>query len=92
MMKFLGRGKGSAADVSLQSFDHSAFSVTGTAKPIRLLYLDEKGKFRMDPEAVAALQLVKEPIGVISVCGRARQGKSFILNQVILFLFLVYFF
>jgi hypothetical protein len=36
----------------------------------------------MDPEAVATLQLVKEPIGVVSVCGRARQGKSFILNQV----------
>lgn len=37
----------------------------------------------MDPEAVATLQLVKDPIGVVSVCGRARQGKSFILNQVI---------
>lgn len=37
----------------------------------------------MDPEAVAALQLVKEPIGVVSVCGRARQGKSFILNQLL---------
>ena len=36
----------------------------------------------MDPEAVAVLQLVKEPVGVVSVCGRARQGKSFILNQV----------
>lgn len=37
----------------------------------------------MDPEAVAALQLVKGPIGVVSVCGRARQGKSFILNQLL---------
>jgi hypothetical protein len=36
----------------------------------------------MDPEAVAALQMVKGPMGVVSVCGRARQGKSFILNQV----------
>lgn len=36
----------------------------------------------MDPEAVALLQLVKQPVGVVSVCGRARQGKSFILNQV----------
>jgi len=36
----------------------------------------------MDPEAVATLQLVKEPVGVVSVCGRARQGKSFVLNQV----------
>ncbi|KHG17201.1 Guanylate-binding 7 [Gossypium arboreum] len=90
MMKYFGRGKESAADVSPQSFGHSASPssasasaspVTGPARPIRLVYCDEKGKFRMDPEAVAALQLVKEPIGVVSVCGRARQGKSFILNQ-----------
>ncbi|KAK9092728.1 hypothetical protein Syun_027639 [Stephania yunnanensis] len=37
----------------------------------------------MDPEAVATLQLVKGPIGVVSVCGRARQGKSFVLNQLL---------
>lgn len=37
----------------------------------------------MDPAAVSALQLVKGPIGVVSVCGRARQGKSFILNQLL---------
>ncbi|KAL4308570.1 hypothetical protein GQ457_01G041950 [Hibiscus cannabinus] len=89
MMKFFGRGKDSAVDVSPQSFGHSASSsapapsVNGPARPVRLLYCDEKGKFRMDPEAVAALQLVKEPIGVVSVCGRARQGKSFILNQLL---------
>lgn len=53
-----------------------------SAKPLRLVYCDERGKFRMDPEAVAALQLVKGPVGAVSVCGRARQGKSFILNQV----------
>ena len=52
------------------------------ARPIRFVYCDDKGKFRIDPEALATLQLVKEPIGVVSVCGRARQGKSFILNQV----------
>lgn len=54
----------------------------GPARPIRLVYCDEKGRFQLDPEAVAVLQLVKEPVGVVSVCGRARQGKSFILNQV----------
>ncbi|OAE23142.1 hypothetical protein AXG93_1953s1000 [Marchantia polymorpha subsp. ruderalis] len=37
----------------------------------------------MDAEAVAALQLVKGPLGVVSICGRARQGKSFILNQLL---------
>lgn len=56
----------------------------GPARPIRLVYTDEKGKFHLDPEAVALLQLVKQPIGVVSVCGRARQGKSYILNQVLL--------
>ncbi|XP_010494772.1 PREDICTED: guanylate-binding protein 3 [Camelina sativa] len=61
----------------------SSSAVTGPPRPIRLVYCDDKGKFRMDPEAVATLQLVKEPIGVVSVCGRARQGKSFILNQLL---------
>ncbi|KAL3522365.1 hypothetical protein ACH5RR_015199 [Cinchona calisaya] len=56
----------------------------GPARPIRFVYYDEKQKeFQMDPEAVAVLQLVKEPVGVVSVCGRARQGKSFILNQLL---------
>lgn len=93
MMKFF-KGKENSIDVSSTqspspSFTPSASSLsstgTGPARPIRLVYCDEKGKFRMDPEAVATLQLVKEPIGVVSVCGRARQGKSFILNQVSLF-------
>ncbi|GMH05476.1 hypothetical protein Nepgr_007316 [Nepenthes gracilis] len=60
-----------------------AAPVTGPARPIRFIYSDDKGKFRMDPEALAILHLVKEPIGVVSVCGRARQGKSFILNQLL---------
>uniref|UniRef100_A0ACD5TDS6 Uncharacterized protein n=1 Tax=Avena sativa TaxID=4498 RepID=A0ACD5TDS6_AVESA len=55
----------------------------GLGRPLRLVYCDEKGKFVMDPEAVSALQLVKGPVGVVSVCGRARQGKSFVLNQLL---------
>ncbi|KAH7568864.1 hypothetical protein ACOSP7_011940 [Xanthoceras sorbifolium] len=91
MFKFFGKGSGSPSDNSVQP-DYSpspsrspsvSAPITGPARPIRLVYCDEKGKFRMDPEAVAALQLVKEPIGVVSVCGRARQGKSFILNQLL---------
>ncbi|CAN6476706.1 unnamed protein product [Victoria cruziana] len=61
----------------------SASMAAGPARPLRLVYCDTQGKFLMDPEAVAALQLVKGPIGVVSVCGRARQGKSFILNQLL---------
>ncbi|KAJ7525877.1 hypothetical protein O6H91_17G071400 [Diphasiastrum complanatum] len=52
-------------------------------KAMRLVYYDEKGKFKMDAEAVAALQLAKEPLGVVAVCGRSRQGKSYILNQLL---------
>ncbi|XP_026392120.1 guanylate-binding protein 7-like [Papaver somniferum] len=55
----------------------------GAARPVRLVCCDEKGKFQIDPQAVTTLQLVKGPIGVVSVCGRARQGKSFILNQLL---------
>ncbi|KAJ6396832.1 hypothetical protein OIU77_021790 [Salix suchowensis] len=85
------RGRDTTAESSPQSsYSPSSSSslslsppVTGPARPIRLVYYDEKGKFRMDSEAVAALQLVKEPIGVVSVCGRSRQGKSFILNQLL---------
>ncbi|XP_057749590.1 uncharacterized protein LOC130968376 [Arachis stenosperma] len=88
MMQRLFRGRDTPADdspppYSVASSSPSASPVTGPARPIRLVYCDEKGKFRMDPEAVATLQLVKEPIGVVSVCGRARQGKSFILNQLL---------
>ncbi|XP_010245575.1 PREDICTED: guanylate-binding protein 1-like [Nelumbo nucifera] len=91
MQKLWGRGSSSASkdniDTSPQSLPHSPSSstvvATGPARPVRLVYCDEKGKFRMDPEAVATLQLVKGPIGVVSVCGRARQGKSFILNQLL---------
>ncbi|KAI4306435.1 hypothetical protein L6164_029712 [Bauhinia variegata] len=85
MMKFFNRGRENSTDASPTSLatTSSASPLTGPARPIRLVYCDEKGMFRMDPEAIATLQLVKEPIGVVSVCGRARQGKSFILNQLL---------
>ncbi|KAM1652309.1 hypothetical protein ACFXTN_004780 [Malus domestica] len=84
MMKFF-RGKDDSSPPSpSQSFSPSpSRSVTGPPRPIRLVYCDENGKFRMDQEAVSMLQLVKEPIGIVAVCGRARQGKSFILNQLL---------
>ncbi|XP_014518870.1 guanylate-binding protein 1 isoform X1 [Vigna radiata var. radiata] len=82
MMNFFSRRRDNAADYS-PLVTPSSSPVTGPARPIRLVYCDENGRFRMDPEAVATLQLVKEPIGVVSVCGRARQGKSFILNQLL---------
>lgn len=92
MMQMLGfRGNSGAKDTETSpgppngSANPSSAS-HGAARPLRLVYCDEKGKFVMDPEAVAVLQLVKGPVGVVAVCGRARQGKSFILNQVFFFL------
>lgn len=84
MLQMLGlRGSPSAGDAGGDApVRNGGEGGGGPGRPLRLVYCDERGRFRMDPEAVAALQLVKGPVGVVSVCGRARQGKSFILNQV----------
>ena len=37
----------------------------------------------MGRDAVRVLRSARDPIGVVAVCGRARQGKSFILNQLL---------
>ena len=37
----------------------------------------------MGQAALQVLQAVKGPVGVVAVSGRARQGKSFILNQLL---------
>ncbi|CAN6336811.1 unnamed protein product [Urochloa humidicola] len=77
-----GGGSPSAGDAT-PARNGDGGAAAGPARPLRLVYCDEKGKFVMDPEAVAALQVVKGPIGVVAVCGRARQGKSFVLNQLL---------
>ncbi len=37
----------------------------------------------MGEEAIRTLQRHPGPVGVVAVCGRARQGKSYILNQLL---------
>jgi hypothetical protein len=52
------------------------------ARPLHLLMYDEATqKFELGKEALACLREIRGPVGVLAVCGRARQGKSFILNQ-----------
>ena len=46
-----------------------------------LSYDDAAKKFTLCEDALACLRGVRGPVGVLAVCGRARQGKSFILNQ-----------
>ncbi|KAJ6865923.1 guanylate-binding protein 3-like isoform X1 [Populus alba x Populus x berolinensis] len=56
---------------------------SNAGRPIKFIYYDESGKFKVHPDAVDALMQIKGPIGVVSVCGRAKQGKSFLLNQLL---------
>ncbi|XP_011043626.1 PREDICTED: guanylate-binding protein 3-like isoform X2 [Populus euphratica] len=56
---------------------------SNAGRPIKFIYYDESGNFKVHPDAVDALMQIKGPIGVVSVCGRARQGKSFLLNQLL---------
>ncbi|GLU06353.1 hypothetical protein SLE2022_233950 [Rubroshorea leprosula] len=53
------------------------------ARPMRFVYRDENGMFKMNPEATDVLRRVKGPIAVVSVCGPACQGKSFLLNHLL---------
>eukprot|EP00983_Pelagomonas_calceolata_P087358 1156940-Pelagomonas_calceolata.AAC.6 len=53
-------------------------------KPLPLVsYNVHANKFEVGQEALEVLRSVKSPLGVVAVCGRARQGKSYILNQLV---------
>jgi len=55
-----------------------------SGQPLELVHYDvATKKFEVGEDALSVLRSVKAPMGVISVCGRARQGKSFILNQLL---------
>lgn len=54
------------------------------AAPLEFILFDEEtGKLKVGDAAKAALRKIRGPLGVMSVCGRARTGKSFILNQLL---------
>lgn len=53
-------------------------------KPLLLIGFDEKAnKWTVGQEAIAAIAGVRGPLAALAVCGRARQGKSFLLNQLL---------
>ena len=69
-------GRGSSARSSAQPGTHGV--------PLELVRYDtETGKFHVGEQALKTLRAARDPIGVVAVCGRARQGKSFILNQLL---------
>ena len=63
-----------------QKPQHAA--VQGSALEL-INYNTQTGEFHVGQEALKVLQGTPGPVGVVSVCGRARQGKSYILNQLL---------
>ncbi|CAH2039001.1 unnamed protein product [Thlaspi arvense] len=55
----------------------------GSGRAVQLVYVDENGKLKTDLEAIGALQKLKGPVAVVSLFGRALNGKSFIWNQLV---------
>lgn len=59
-------------------------SGTQPGAPLELIrYNTSTSKFELGDEALQSLRRIRGPVGVIAVSGRARQGKSFILNQLL---------
>lgn len=56
----------------------------GAPAPLQLIAYDsDTGLVECGQEALACLRSIKTPVGVIAVTGRARTGKSYILNQLL---------
>lgn len=57
---------------------------SGSGRPLHLIYQDPVSKkLELGKEAVSLLRSLKKPLAVIAMCGRARTGKSYILNQLL---------
>ncbi|WIA08464.1 hypothetical protein OEZ85_007901 [Tetradesmus obliquus] len=53
-------------------------------KPLVLIGFNEAtSSWEVGQEAMRVLQTIPGPLCTVSVCGRARQGKSFLLNQIL---------
>ncbi|BDA47092.1 Guanylate-binding protein 1 [Coccomyxa sp. Obi] len=67
-----------------KAVEPSTSTVAKPGAPLELVrYSTDTGKFEVPDEALEVLRNINGPVGVVSVCGRARQGKSFILNQLL---------
>ena len=49
-------------------------------KPLPLVSTGPDGRFVLGTDALAVLRSISGPVAVAAVCGRARQGKSYVLN------------
>ena len=60
-------------------------STNDKGRPISMVTYDIKsGKFIVNPEAESIIRNLPSPLGVISVAGMYRTGKSYLLNRVLL--------
>ena len=50
---------------------------------MQLVSIDEEGKLAVNPLAINLLKSVKQQVGVISVVGPYRTGKSYLLNRLL---------
>lgn len=53
------------------------------AWPMRFVYRDDNGMFKMNPEAADSLRRIKGPVAVVSLWGPDSKGKNFVLNQLL---------
>jgi hypothetical protein len=60
----------------------SASAAPPQGRPLRLVSTGSDGRFVVGQEALDVLSAVKGPVAVAAVCGRSRQGKSYVLNQI----------
>jgi hypothetical protein len=89
-----GAGASKLAPSSLRELSAPA-AVTATAattatapstapRALQLVRLNPRtGQMEVGSEALAALRACKGPVGVVAVAGRARSGKSFVLNAIL---------
>lgn len=83
------RRNGTAGQTQAQNTRHAAAPTSPQPAPSEtrslelVRYNTETGKFEVGEEALQVLQQTRQPVGVVAVAGRARQGKSYILNQLL---------
>lgn len=56
----------------------------GAPAALQLISYDsDTGLVEVGADALACLRSIRTPVAVVAVCGRARTGKSYILNQLL---------
>jgi hypothetical protein len=65
------------------SYEPSVYADGAPAALQLISYDSDTGLVECGEEALACLRSIRTPVGVIALTGRARTGKSYILNQLL---------